>query len=291
MDIVGPLPPSKGFRYCLTMIDRFTRWPEAVPITNITADTITDTFFETWVARFGTPAVITTDRGSQFDSQLFCALARTIGSKTYRTTAYHPQSNGAIERWHRSLKTAIKCHETDDWAKVLPVVMLGLRNALKEDIGTSAAELVYGTQLKLPGEFFVEEEPSQDPHPFLEHLRQTMRNIRPKQTAHHNKPRTFTHKTLDTCTHVFVRVDSARRPLDQPYEGPYPILERVSDLCYRLDVKGQQTDVSVDRIKPAFLETDPDENITKARTYSIETSGKPETGRHTRVHFAPLPGR
>ncbi|XP_029162661.1 uncharacterized protein LOC114934194 [Nylanderia fulva] len=132
-----------------------------------------DAFFGSWVARFGSPTVITTDRGPQFEARLFKALTKLIGCRTQHTTAYHPQANGTIERWHRSLKTVIKCHETTDWVKVLPVVMLGLRNALKEDIGTSAAELVYGTQLRIPGEYFSQEEPSQDPFPFLEKLRQT----------------------------------------------------------------------------------------------------------------------
>lgn len=79
---------------------------------------------------------------TQFDCQLFNALAKMIDSKTRQTTAYHPQSNGAIK--HRSFKVAIKCHETADWIKVLPVVLLGLRIALKKDIET-CAELVYGT--------------------------------------------------------------------------------------------------------------------------------------------------
>ncbi|XP_077282318.1 uncharacterized protein LOC143908507 [Temnothorax americanus] len=180
--------------------------------------------------------------------------------------------------------------------------MLGLRNALKEDIGTSAAELVYGTQLRLPGEYFIQEEPSQDQLPFLEHLRQSMRNIRPRQTAHHNKPQTFTHKTLHICTHVFVRVDSVRRPLDQPYEGPYAVLERVSDFCFRVDIKGQPTDVSIDRLKPAFLEINPDEPPPQERTYSRReqphptptgsragpgTSQSTETRQLRKVHFAP----
>lgn len=223
--------------------------------------------FTHWVSRYGAPTVIITDRGSQFDSQLFNASSNMIGAKRHRTTAYHLQSNGAAERWHRSFKTAIKCHETNDWTKVLPVVMLGLRNALKDDIGTSAAELVYGTQLRLPGEYFIQEEPSQDQFPFLEHLRKSMRNIRPQQTAHHNKPRIFIHKAMQTCTHVFVRVDSVKRLLDQPYEGPFFILERVNHFCYRLDIRGQPTAVSIDRLKPAFLKICSSE-VPQPRTYS-----------------------
>ncbi|XP_070522385.1 uncharacterized protein [Cardiocondyla obscurior] len=236
------------------------------------------------------------ERFAHIHLDIVCPLPPSQGyrCKTQHTTAYHPQSNGAIERWHRSLKTAIKCQETNDWVKVLPVVMLGLRNALKEDIGTSAAELLYGTQLRIPGEYFNQEELSQEPFPFLEKLRETMREIRPSQTAHHNKPRTFIHKTLHICTHVFVRVDSVRKPLDQLYEGPFTVLERPSDFCFRIDIRGRPTDISIDRLKPAFLETTAEQRppTTYANTSNTGagTSVNPiqllPTKIH-KVHFAP----
>lgn len=160
LDIVGPLPMVKGNKYCLTMMDRYTRWPEAVPIADTSANTIATAFFTTWIARFGSPAVITTDRGSQFESLVFEALTKLIGSRQIHTTAYHPQANGMIEGWHRSLKTAIKCHETQNWIEALPVVLLGLRTSYKEYIKASTAEMVYDTTLKLPGEYFAAEEPT-----------------------------------------------------------------------------------------------------------------------------------
>lgn len=92
IDIIGPLTISNGSKYCLTIIDRTTRWPEATPIPDMSADTVTNAFFNTWVTRFGAPSVITTDRGSQFESLMFEAMARLIGSQRIRTTAYHPQA-------------------------------------------------------------------------------------------------------------------------------------------------------------------------------------------------------
>ncbi|CAK9813882.1 Gag-Pol polyprotein [Anthophora plagiata] len=119
------------------MIDRFSRWPEAVPLKNTLVDTVRNEFYNNWIARYGAPETITTDRGC----------------KRIRTTAYHPAANGMIERWHRSLKNAIKCHEDKNWLEVLPTVLLGLRTSFKEDLGATAAEMLYGETLRLPGEF------------------------------------------------------------------------------------------------------------------------------------------
>ncbi|ENN74385.1 hypothetical protein YQE_09025, partial [Dendroctonus ponderosae] len=76
LDIVGPLPSSQGQMNLLTMIDRFSRWPEAAPMSDIIADTITTTFYNTRIIRYGAPRVITSDQGSQFEGELFQALLR-----------------------------------------------------------------------------------------------------------------------------------------------------------------------------------------------------------------------
>ncbi|KYB29887.1 hypothetical protein TcasGA2_TC034537 [Tribolium castaneum] len=154
IDLIGPLPPSNGFTYCLTCIDRYTSWTEAIPLTDITAESVAKALYSGWISRFGTPLKIITDQGRQFESSLFASLSTLMGFRRARCTPYHPATNGKIERWHRTLKTAIKAHASPNWTEHLPTVLLGLRTVIRDDTPVSASEMVYGSTIRLPGEFF-----------------------------------------------------------------------------------------------------------------------------------------
>lgn len=132
------------------MIDRFTRWPEAIPVEDTKAETIAKAFFLHWISRFGVPLRLTSDQGRQFKSELFTELNKLLGVQKFRTTAYHPQSNGIIERWHRTLKSAIKSQNNARWTETLPTILLGLRSVVLSNLNASPAEFVYGTSLRLP---------------------------------------------------------------------------------------------------------------------------------------------
>ena len=152
IDIVGPLPSSLGYSYLLTMIDRTTRWPEAVPLSSISTEACVRAFISSWISRFGVPATLTSDRGAQFTSSVWAGVCRILGISTSQTTSFHPQSNGMIERFHRSLKSSLRARAADsDWVSHLPLVLLGLRSVPKEDTGFSVSEAVYGSPLTIPG--------------------------------------------------------------------------------------------------------------------------------------------
>lgn len=254
IDLVGPLPHSNGYRYLLTCVDRFTRWPEATPLADITTDTIARAFIATWISRFGVPLSLTSDRGSQFESGVWNRIMNLLGIRRYRTASYHPQANGTVERFHRQLKSSLTAAaQREDWSLALPLVLLGIRSSLKTDLHNSSAELIYGTALRLPGELLAA---TPDPEPctaqdFASHLKTSMKCLQPVQPRRDNT-KTFVHQDLDTCTHVFVRVDAVKKPLQQPYQGPYPVVRRTRK-NFTIDKNGSQDVVAIDRVKPAYL--------------------------------------
>ena len=88
-----------------------------------------------WISCFGVPSTVTTDRGRQFESALWNQLVQLLGCKCIRTTSYHPAANGLIECFHRQLKTSLKSHpDPTHWTDSLPVVLLGVRTQLKDDL-------------------------------------------------------------------------------------------------------------------------------------------------------------
>uniref|UniRef100_A0A669CLV2 Gypsy retrotransposon integrase-like protein 1 n=1 Tax=Oreochromis niloticus TaxID=8128 RepID=A0A669CLV2_ORENI len=252
VDLVGPLPQSQGFTHLLTVVDRTTRWPEAVPLASTTVATVARAFLSTWVSRFGPPADITSDRGPQFVSELWSAMADGLGVKVHRTTAYHPQANGMCERFHRSLKAALRASLTGgDWVDRLPWVLLGLRSAVKEDLGVSPAELVLGQPLRVPGEFLPESPPPCFDTSLLP-FRPPRDSFPVPGPVHHCLPDTFVPSSLDSAHFVFVRHDAHRTPLRPPYDGPYRVL-KPGNKHFILDFGGRQEVVSVDRLKPAHV--------------------------------------
>ena len=254
IDLVGPLPTSDGYRYLLTAVDRFSRWPEAVPLRGITAPEVARALISGWISRFGVPAEIITDRGSQFESALWAELSAVLGCSRRRTTAYHPQSNGMVERLHRQLKAALRAAAPTQWTDALPLVLLGIRSTLKEDIGCSAAELVYGSTLRLPGELVAATTTERPPTPasFAANLQRTMQALRPA-APRGSQARPYVPRALEHASYVFVRHDAVKPPLAAPYDGPFKVIARGAKTM-TVDRGSRHDVVSLDRVKPAHLE-------------------------------------
>ena len=259
MDLVS-MPPSNGHNHLLTIVDRFSRWPTAIPIPDINAETVIDQFAHGWIASYGVPEVVTTDRGSQFTSAIFTQLLKNWGIKHVTTTAYHPESNGMVERLHRRLKESLIAlgeGERNQWFWKLPLTLLAIRTTVKPDIGASPSDMVYGEGVAVPGQLIgppdlTDEELLREQRSTLNNLRVEVERLQPKPTSAHRRPRVQIPDELATATHVLVR-KGIQPSLTAPYDGPYRVLAR-NPTGFRVQIPGRGSDeIALARLKPAIV--------------------------------------
>ena len=260
MDIVGPLYESNGYRYILTIIDKYSSFPEAIPLQNITAETVLNAFLLNWIARFGCPETLITDNGSNFRSKLFSDSMSMLGIKHIFTTAYHPQANGKIERFHRQLKASLMS-KTETWSNSLPLILLGIRSCYKQNLGTSPAEILYGCTIRLPGEIFTPQSyrSTLDPYTYTSVLKESMHNLLPRKKLTYNYDNAFTLPNLKDANLVFIK-QFGKKGLTPPYSGPYRVIKKYEKV-YIIEINGKKESISIDRLKPYFFENEEIQDI------------------------------
>ncbi|KAI2644928.1 Retrovirus-related Pol polyprotein from transposon 17.6 [Labeo rohita] len=149
MDLIGPLERSaRGHRFALVLVDYATRYPEAVALRNISAKSVAEALFRI-ISRVGIPKEILTDQGTTFMSRTVRELYELLGIKSIRTSVYHPQTDGLVERFNRTLKTMIRkfVHEdAKNWDKWLEPLLFAVREVPQASTGFSPFELLYGRQ-------------------------------------------------------------------------------------------------------------------------------------------------
>jgi len=154
VDITGPHPKSSRQNvFILTLVDHFSKWAEAIAIPNHTATTVAKALVVHVFSRFGMPIEILTDRGAEFESELFCQLLRWLEIDKLRTTAYKPSSNGVVERFHRTLNSMLGkviSENQRDWDERLPYVMAAYRASVHASTGFTPNKLMLGRENRMP---------------------------------------------------------------------------------------------------------------------------------------------
>jgi cleavage and polyadenylation specificity factor subunit 1 len=253
VDIVGPLPSSStGKQYLLTMLDHFTRWIEAIPITNISAETCAEKLVEHWISRYGVPVKIVSDQGTQFESRLFSSLLSRLGIEHHRTTAYHPQSNGAVERAHRTLKQCLRAltQEGTCWEKSLPMVLFAMRTSVSEATQFPPSHLVFGGGIRAPYDLLIPvPNESRSEIDFSRILMDRLKSI--LKEANLNQP-TRDEAPVPTVTKwVWLKVPpNLKSGLRPPYMGPFQVLQQNGPVV-TINKSGKSERVSIDRLKSA----------------------------------------
>ena len=154
VDIAGPFPVSaSGNRYVVVLIDYFSKWPEVFPLPNQEAETVARALVDGIFCRFGVPDELHSDQGRNFESNLFRECCQLLGIRKTRTTPLHPQSDGMVECFNRTLvqEIAKRCrHGQNDWDLYIPSILLSYRSAVHEATGYTPAQLMMGRDLRLP---------------------------------------------------------------------------------------------------------------------------------------------
>ena len=166
MDLLDmSITSAKGNLYVLVMVDCFSRWTEACPLPDKTAISVADAFFSNIVCRFGMPSVIHSDQGREFENKVMHELCLLGGSHKTKTTPYHPESDGLVERFNRTLLMMLAMfagEHKDDWDDLLPPVMMAYRSSVHESTGFSPYRLMFGEECTLPMDIGL---PRQQPDP------------------------------------------------------------------------------------------------------------------------------
>ena len=157
VDYMGPFNPgdASGAKWLLTLRDSFSKWVEAIPVRDSTAETTINALNKDVFARFGYPEQIHTDQGPQFMSHLFRDYCSDLNIKHTTTLGYNPKSNGQVERMHRDLATIIRaltnCEDSDGaWETVLPQALFALRTTISEATGLSPHQILFGREASQP---------------------------------------------------------------------------------------------------------------------------------------------
>ena len=153
IDCVGPLPRTKsGNKFLLTIMCTATRFPEAIPLRSITAPAVVKALVK-FFSTFGLPRKVQSDQGSNFMSRVFAQVMKQLNITHVCSSAYHPESQGAIERFHRTLKDMLRsyCFEFEkDWDEGVPLLLFAVREVVQESLGFSPAELVFAHTVRGP---------------------------------------------------------------------------------------------------------------------------------------------
>ena len=253
-DIVGPLPiTTSGYRYIHTFMCLFTKFPEAIPLRKVDNLTVCNAMMDVF-SRYGLPKVLLSDQGSVFTSQLTRQLCKTFEISKVQTSPYHPQSDGALERWHACLKGMVKRAGVNikDWDLNLRYLLFAYRDTPHCVTGYSPFTLMYGREVNGPLQFLRDswlegrsEEVKVDE--WLEVAKARMveaagivsdREKKAKTKMKEFYDRKAVLKTYYPGDMVLVKKPILRGKLLKAWEGPYEIEKKVSPITYLVRVKG-----------------------------------------------------
>uniref|UniRef100_A0A8C1NT83 Gypsy retrotransposon integrase-like protein 1 n=2 Tax=Cyprinus carpio TaxID=7962 RepID=A0A8C1NT83_CYPCA len=249
MDLVGPLPKSaRGHEHILVIVDYATRYPEAIPLRKATTKAIAQELFLLF-SRVGIPSQILTDQGTPFMSRMMADVCKLLKVQQLRTTVYHPQTDGLIERFNQTLKQMlhrVAAEDKRDWDQMLPYVLFGIREIPQASTGFTPFELLFVRQprrlLNVAREAW--EQQLAVHRTTIEHVREMRERIervmpivrehlvKAQQAQQRQYNRAAQPREFQRGDHVLVLVPTAACKFLATWQGPYTVTEKVGPVTY-----------------------------------------------------------
>ena len=278
VDCLGPFKTSvAGNRYIVVFSDYLTKWPEAFAVPAIDASTIARLLVDEIMPRHGSPRALLSDRGANFLSTLVREVCRLLDTKKVNTSSYHPQTDGLVERFNGTIAVALSMYTSKDqldWDVYLPQVLFAYRVAPSEVTGESPFFLLYGRDPRLPID--VELLPRQDPSPsVLDHRERILRQVtfaqacaqeniqraQAKMKKHYDKKSKPVPYRVGDQVWIFSPFSKKglTRKLAYQFHGPYRIIERLSDVHFKVKLPSNRricSTIHANRMKPFYNPND-----------------------------------
>ena len=280
----------------LVVGDYFTKWTEAFPIPDMETATIARVLVNEFISRFGAPSHLHTDQGRSFESSLIKEICRLMGIVKTRTTPYHPQSDGMIERFNRTLLSMLRMAAVDDetnWDLRIPCLMLAYRTSIHEATKHTPFSLMFGREVQLPIDVMYglpsgTEQPANVPL-FVKNLRKWMSEAYERVRSHLSSEQRR-HKQLydvKVAGKPFTRGSKVwlnnpvvprgqSRKLHRFWKGPYTVVDVWDNCEYKIKqdaVPHKQHTVHFDRLKPYVERV-----LQECGTGGSQGDGKPKEG-------------
>lgn len=276
VDAIGPLISTpRGNKYILVFADYFTRWVEAFPVACLDSVTFIDTMINGVICRHGVPEKLLSDRGSNFTSELAKAFYETLGIKKLYGAAYHPQTQGLVERFNGTLMSMVKMYVNEtqsDWDLLLPWLLFAYRTSYHEALGDIPFFSLYGRDATLPIDVaFLNTTDAWQSNEIALYRRKLFKSFRDRrrsverqllkaQDKHQRRLRGQVTVTFDEGDAVWVyqyfrakRGEKKTRKMAFSWHGPYRIVGSVGENAYRVAIPTHPdkiVTVNVNRLKP-----------------------------------------
>lgn len=278
LDIMGPLPVTeRGNKYILVVGDYFTKWTEAYAIPDQEAETVARKLVDEFICRFGVPLLIHSDQGRNFESGLFISMSKLLGMEKTRTTALHPQSDGMIERFNKTvgnMLATLVSKDQRDWDEILPMTMMAYRSADQESTSYSPNLMMLGREVRLPVDLMYGSIPKEETNSVPEYVadlkdkmckvhesaRQHIKSASDKQKSGYDYSVKFNPYKSSDLVWLFdpKRKIGVSPKLQSNWDGPYRVVTSISDLVYRIQKtpNSRPRVVHYNRLKPFYGESD-----------------------------------